>query len=93
MNLLAVVLSTVVIVLTPLALGSPIDPSWCAGFWDNGDFDDVVLVLTAQLHSLGTADRFLVGASKALSERFFERQAGTVEQHAYEPGIPRAPPT
>jgi hypothetical protein len=31
--------------LTPLAHASPVDPTWVAGFWDNGDFDDVVLFI------------------------------------------------
>ena len=32
--------------LTPLAYASPPDPTYISGLWDNGDYDDVV-VLTA----------------------------------------------
>ena len=33
--------------LTPLAQASPPDPTWVAGFWDDGDHDDVVLLICA----------------------------------------------
>jgi len=31
--------------LTPLARLSPPDPTWFAGFWDDGDYDDIVLLI------------------------------------------------
>ena len=34
------------IVLTPMAWASPVDPSWIKGVYDDGDFDDVVTYLT-----------------------------------------------
>lgn len=39
--------------LAPLAYASPPDPAWIAGFWDNADYDDVVLLATS---AVGTAD-------------------------------------
>jgi len=39
--------------LAPLAHASPPDPAWIAGFWDNADYDDVVLLVTS---AVGTAD-------------------------------------
>lgn len=33
--------------LIPLADASPPDPSWIAGFYDNADYDDVVLAATS----------------------------------------------
>jgi len=38
-------LVTLMIVLTPMAWASPIDPSWIKGIYDVGDFDDVVSYL------------------------------------------------
>ena len=38
-----------VVVLMPLAHARPVDPS-TPGFWDDADYDDVVLFLTANLH-------------------------------------------
>jgi hypothetical protein len=34
-------------VLWPFAYASPIDPTWIDGFWDDGDHDDVVILVTS----------------------------------------------
>jgi hypothetical protein len=39
--------------LAVLAHASPPDPDWIGGFWDNSDYDDVVLLVTS---GLGAAD-------------------------------------
>jgi hypothetical protein len=44
-----VILVLVVLCLSPAAHGSPPDPTWIAGFYDNADFDDVVLLITSNL--------------------------------------------
>jgi len=41
---LTVALGALLLLLTPLAHGSPVDPS-IPGFWDDGDYDDVVLLI------------------------------------------------
>src|SRR5206468_11612910 len=46
----------------PLAYASPPDPGWIAGFWDNGDYDDVVLLATS---SVGTTDGHLPWHTKS----------------------------
>jgi len=43
--LVALLLALMVAGLTPLAQLRPIDPTWFAGFWDDGDFDDVALLI------------------------------------------------
>ena len=50
------------VLLAPLAEASPPDPTWLAGVWDDGDFDDVIcqitaLASTADGHPLPTVDR------------------------------------
>jgi hypothetical protein len=49
------------VVLTPMAWASPIDPSWIKGVYDDGDFDDVVTYLTSGTVALPTlpVDEFL----------------------------------
>lgn len=37
----------VVMSLAVLAYASPPDPDWISGFWDNGDYDDIVLFVTS----------------------------------------------
>ena len=44
--LFVVVLIGLLLVLNPMAFASPPDPSWLGGFWDDADFDDVILHLT-----------------------------------------------
>jgi hypothetical protein len=46
-RLAVAVLLVVVVVLPTLAHASAPDPSWVAGFWDDADYDDVILVVTA----------------------------------------------
>ncbi len=46
------VLVGVLIVLAPLAHASPPDQSWLGGFYDDGDSDDVVLLVTWALHAV-----------------------------------------
>ena len=41
-------------VLMALAYASPPDPTYLGGFWDNDDYDDVVILVTS---SIGSSDR------------------------------------
>ena len=42
-------LISLIIVLTPMAWASPIDPAWTTSYYDDADLDDVVLYLTSSL--------------------------------------------
>src|SRR5260370_20963022 len=44
---LLLVLVGVLVSVTPLAYTSPPDPSWIAGIYDGGDFDDVVVFIVS----------------------------------------------
>jgi hypothetical protein len=37
----------VLVALVPLAHASPPDPTWIPGIYDDGDFDDVVLIIVS----------------------------------------------
>lgn len=39
-------LVALVITLVPLAHATPVDPTWISGLWDDGDGDDIVLLIT-----------------------------------------------
>jgi hypothetical protein len=91
-KLLAVLLGALLIVLTPLVHGSPIDPS-TPGFWDDGDFDDVILFLSSQLHLIEPGDLPDLSFSDALVHAVAEDPQEAIAQGSYEPGIPRAPPS
>jgi hypothetical protein len=40
-------LPAVLVALTALAYASPPDPSYIGGFWDDADYDDVVILATS----------------------------------------------
>ena len=90
-RLLAAVVGAVLIVLMPLAHSSPIDPS-TPGFWDDGDFDDVIIFLTSHLHFVETDARPAISASEAAIQDLVEHTVRVVVQTSYESGGPRAPP-
>jgi hypothetical protein len=46
-RVLVVILACLLIGVTPLAHSDPPDPLWLAGFWDDDDFDNVVIAVTA----------------------------------------------
>jgi hypothetical protein len=91
-RLLAAAVGAVLIVLMPLAHGSPIDPS-TPGFWDEGDFDDVIIFLTSHLHVVDIDPIPTVSASEAAVQDVVEHSVRAVVAHPYAPGSPRAPPT
>ena len=92
MRLIAGVLGVILVVLVPLAHGSPIDPS-TPGFWDNGDFDDVILFLTSNFDLVGVEDQPTAGNSHEVAGAVPEHLPLLSTQHVYAPGPARAPPT
>jgi len=44
---LVLVLALALLALTPLAYASPPDPVWVSGFFDDGDSDDAVFLVTS----------------------------------------------
>jgi hypothetical protein len=58
---LALLVVTAMMLLAVLAHASPPDPNWIGGFWDNADYDDVVLLVTS---GLGAADSHSADAAR-----------------------------
>src|SRR2546422_4050394 len=44
---LLLVLASLLVALVPAAYASPPDPTWIAGYWDDGDFDNAVMVIVS----------------------------------------------
>jgi hypothetical protein len=57
------ILVLALLTLCPVASASPIDPTWIAGFWDDGDYDNVVIWVTSMASA---ADMKLVVALVSL---------------------------
>lgn len=47
-RLLAVALAALFLLLPVFAYASPPDPTWIGGYYDDGDYDDVVILITAE---------------------------------------------
>src|SRR5262245_1937020 len=52
MRLIALILGVALVAIVPAGHASPPDPSWIGGLYDNGDFDDVVLLITSTLGAI-----------------------------------------
>ena len=79
--------------LAVLAHASPPDPDWIGGFWDNADYDDVVLLVTS---GLGAADSHSTDAARPVV--LISPLAATPDENqlAARPRLssaPRAPPS
>jgi hypothetical protein len=77
--------------LVALAYATPPDPTYLGGFWDNADYDDVVILVTSAIGSTDThtdsdLTRLLVVAPVLPGEE--ERLPAALRS----PHSPRAPP-
>ena len=92
MRLVSVVLGVLLTVLTPLVHGSPIDPS-TPGFWDDGDYDDVILLLSSQLHPIAPVDPNPSPPSASVVGDVTEQPQPPLAPRSYATAVPRAPPS
>jgi hypothetical protein len=74
-RLVAFLLTVALATLTPLAHGSPPDPTWIAGLYDDADHDDAILAVTTSTASLDfrpshepELDGFVVGLVLPIDE-------------------------
>jgi hypothetical protein len=86
-----VLLVVALLALSPVAHASPLDPSWIAGFWDHGDHDSAVILVT----SLAGAADMNLGA--ALVPVPVAASVGTLKPESFRawtfsPTASRAPP-
>ena len=90
---IALALFGVLATLVPLAWASPVDPTWFAGLYDNGDSDEAVLRALATSESAAPVMRMVIDIAKhdtfvAVLAAGLGRAAGT----AAPPDLTRAPP-
>jgi hypothetical protein len=51
---LAILLLGALLALPPLAHASPTDPTWIPGFYDDNDYDDIILFITGAVTAVDT---------------------------------------
>ena len=90
-RLLALVLVVVIAGLACATYARPPDPTWIAGYWDDHDFDDVVILLYG---TVALAQALAVHAAPPASVLGFVHCAGsfTAPTPVDETASPRAPP-
>lgn len=86
------ILLGLVVGLVPLAYASPIDPSVPGGFYDNGDFDDIIIHLTSRISVAEATPLFVVSAAGNVVGAVSQVQPQQVASAALDPAPARAPP-
>ena len=79
------------IALCPVAHARPIDPTWIAGFWDDGDHDAVVILITSMVSA---ADMNVVVAlvSLLVAASVVTLKPKSFSARTFSPTASRAPP-
>ena len=83
----------VMMTLTPLAYAGPPDPTWIAGLYDNGDYDDVVLIVTAGAELVETTPPHDLGLMLTVAELVLPADESRPPALALPSNSARAPPT
>jgi len=91
-RLIVLTLLAALFALTPLAQASPPDQTWIGGFYDDADYDDIVLFLTSGLHAVQCEPEPAVSPLSEVVALVLAMPAGTTPELVplSEPG--RAPP-
>ena len=87
---LSLLLIVSILPLAPLAYASPIDPSFPAGFYDNGDFDDVIDLITSSIAA--KPDAILVARPTEVVTTLHEAELPHSPATVLAPRQSRAPP-
>ena len=85
-------LVSLLVILTPMAWASPVDPSWTKGIYDDGDHDDVINYLTSNAFGIPALPVHVaigIGVFALLDAR---QDGGHIASPALLPHPPRAPP-
>jgi hypothetical protein len=88
----AVVLVLVMLSLTPIAHACPTDPTWISGFYDDNDYDDVVLFIIGGLTAVSTTVVDPIGPTAVSLGQVDPSRPHTVSVRPLESPSTRAPP-
>ncbi|HZP38475.1 MAG TPA: hypothetical protein VFE48_18465 [Methylomirabilota bacterium] len=87
----AVLLVGLLVLLRPMAWAEPVDPSWIAGYYDGGDFDEVVSAI-ASSSAIAGAPASLPQALPRVPDRPAEHRGEVPPPHSRPSLLTRAPP-
>lgn len=89
---LVLVLVAVGVVLSPLAQASPPDQTWLGGFYDDADYDNVVLSVTSAVGAVGSQVVHDTGRFPIVAEQSIQFDESVPPVAMLSPGLSRAPP-
>ena len=89
----ALLLIGVTLALTPCAYASPPDPTWIPGFYDDNDYDDVILFVTGAVTAVDSRVVEPIGPVVVCLGLINPSQAQSIPPHPLESPSTRAPPT
>jgi hypothetical protein len=92
-RVLTLFLVAVVTALVPLAQASPPDQTWLGGFYDNADYDDVVLSITSTTATAETTPPSDLGPTRTVVGSLPISRQPVPPITAPAPQQPRAPPS
>ena len=81
-----------VLALRTLGYASPPDPSWMAGFWDDADYDDIVVRITSTFGIADTQPYIDPGPRQTIGAVLPPPEEGAAPLKASSPYHPRDPP-
>ena len=84
-------LVAVLVALTALAYASPPDPSYVGGFWDDGDYDDVVILATSANSIVDVQPGYYFAPTRSVLPVLPPREP-LISSCSFCPRAPRAPP-
>jgi hypothetical protein len=85
-------LVSLMVVLTPMAWASPVDPGWIKGVYDDGDHDDVVTYLTSNAFWIPVLLAHHAIRSSVLALLDAPSDGSPIASPLLSPHPPRAPP-
>jgi hypothetical protein len=88
-----VLLLSVLLTLPPLAHASPADPTWIPGFYDDNDYDDVILFITGAVSAVDSGVVNPVGPVVVCLGLIAPRKPQSTSPRALESLSTRAPPS
>ncbi len=89
----ATLLISTLLALRTLAYANPPDPTWMAGFWDDGDYDDSVILITSTPHLVEHQPTPDLGPVHVLVTGLAQLESGSALAPMLPAHDPRGPPS
>jgi len=86
------ILVSVLLMLPVLAYATPPDPTWVPGLWDDGDYDDVVILIKSTAAVADGDPAIVVGPVLFVIASPAAHEPQLIDSKSFSPNSSRAPP-